>query len=49
MKKMATKLTYVVKGKGFSVEVKTLAEAQRLVAEKKGASYSAKYTPIKIN
>lgn len=45
---MATKLTYVVTGKGYSVEVKTLAEAKRLVAEKKGASYTPKYTPIKI-
>lgn len=45
---MATRLTYVVVGKGYSVEVKTLAEAKRLVAEKKGVSYTPKYTPTKI-
>ena len=44
---MATKLTYVVSGKGFTVEVKTLAEAKRMVAEV-GGKYTPKYTPIKL-
>lgn len=48
MRKMATKLTYVVKGKGFSVEVKTLAEAKQISAET-GVKYTPKYTPCKIN
>lgn len=43
---MATKLTYVVSGKGFNVEVKTLSEAKRMVAEI-GGKYTPKYTPIK--
>lgn len=45
---MATKLTYVIKGKGFSVEVKTLTEAKQISAET-GAKYTPKYTPCKID
>ena len=43
-----TKLTYVVKGKGFSVEVKTLAEAKKMVAEI-GGTFTPKYTQTKLN
>ena len=45
---MATKLTYIVKGKGFTVEVKTLAEAKKMVKEV-GGTFTPKYTPIKLN
>lgn len=48
MNEMATKLTYVVKGKGFTVEVKTLAEAKKMVKEV-GGTFTPKYTPIKLN
>lgn len=45
---MATKLTYVVNGKGFTVEVKTLAEARKMVAEV-GGTFTPKYTPFKLD
>ena len=48
MNEMATKLTYVVSGKGFTVEVKTLAEAKKMVTEI-GGTFTPKYTPIKLN
>ena len=46
MNEMATKLTYIVKGKGFTVEVKTLAETKKMVAEI-GGTLTKKYTQIK--
>ena len=48
MNEMATKLTYVVSGKGFTVEVKTLAEAKKMVTEI-GGTFTPKYTPFKSN
>ena len=48
MNEMATKLTYVVSGKGFTVEVKTLAEARKMVAEV-GGTFTPKYTPFKLD
>lgn len=47
MNEMATKLTYVVRGKGFTVEVKTLAEAKKMVAEI-GGTFTPKYTPFEL-
>lgn len=44
---MATRLTYVVKGKGYTVEVKTLAEAKKMVAEN-GGTFTPKYTPFEL-
>lgn len=47
MNEMATRLTYVVKGKGFTVEVKTLAEAKKMVKEI-GGTFTPKYTPFEL-
>ena len=44
---MATKLTYVVKGKGYTVEVKTLEEAKKMVAEI-GGTFTPKYTSFEL-